>query len=208
MILLAALPDLLTAAGFLLIWMRPDLTGAGWVSTGVATLLMEFLVVHSSGFYAFIYYGDGPRRKRVMMLMGLAAVYLLLLCGFAAGLHAWWMVGAFFWLSFSKALGMWTSKASPDASLSLGIAIGAWALSVAVYLFTVVLSASLYVPRLGVTPEIQAATGLKADGGVWEAQPWAALAGGALYFTLVGLLRTLLRLIVRRRAGAGQVAAV
>jgi hypothetical protein len=208
MILLAALPDLFTAAGFLLVWLRPDVTGAGWVATGVASLLLEFLVVHCSGFYAVIYYGDAPRRKRALYLMGLAAVYLLLLCGFAAGLHAWWMVGAFFWLSLAKALGLWTTKASPDAGLSLGIAIGAWALSTAVYLFAVLLCTGLYVPRLGVTPEIQAASGLRADGGVWEAQPWTALAGGALYFTLLGLLRTLLRLIVRRKAGTAQVAAV
>ena len=206
MILLAALPDLLTAAGFLLIWMRPDLTGPGWVGTGVATLLMEFLVVHSSGFYAVIYYGDGPRRKRALMLMGLASLYLLLLCG--AGLHAWWMVGAFFWLSFGKALSLWTAKGSPDAGVSQGIAIGAWALSVAVYLFAVALSAMLVWPRLGVTPAVQAATGLDPDGGVWEAQPWAALAGGAVYFSLLGLLRTLLRLVVRRKMGAGQAAAV
>jgi len=212
MILLAAIPDLLTAAGFLLVWMRTDLAGPQWVATGMTTMLLEFFVVHASGFYAVVMYGDDPRGRRVLHLAGLACLYLLLIAAFAWGFHAWWMIGAFFWLSLGKMLTVWNA---PAKRAGFGpvfdqqtTAMAAWALSVAVYLGAVSASVMVDWPAYGVTPEVTTAAGFDLNShGMWEATPYRALAGGALYFGAMGLLRTLLRLILllRRNRDAAAV---
>src|SRR5882757_6680764 len=107
---LSAIPDLLTAAGFLLIWMHTDLTGSQWVANGVATMLLEFFVVHGSGFFAVILYSGASRAKRSLYLAGLASFYLLMIAGYAFGMHAWWMLGAFFWLTLGRGIAIWTSS--------------------------------------------------------------------------------------------------
>ena len=197
MILLAAIPDLLTAAGFLLVWLRTDLTGPQWVAAGVTTMLLEFFVVHATGFYAVIVYGDGTRQRRILYLAGLASLYLLMISAFAWGFHAWWMVGAFFWLTFGKALTVWTTPAKANRFSQQMTAMAAWALSVACYLGAVGASVSVDWPAYGVTPEVIKAAGFSGSG-EWEATPYKALAGGAVYFSVMGVLRTVLRLTLLR----------
>ncbi len=198
---LSAIPDLLTAAGFLLIWMRTDLTGPEWVANGVATMLLEFFVVHASGFYAVILYGGGSRTRRSLYLAGLASLYLLMITAYAWGMHAWWMIGAFFWLTLSKGLTVWTRSGGEDREQQLWVAMSAWAASVACYLGAVGASVTRDWPAYGVTPEVIQATGFTGSG-EWEAQPYRALVAGALYFGIMALLRTLIRLALLRKQPA------
>lgn len=211
MVLFAAVPDLLTAAGFLLVWLRVDLAHAHWVMTGVITMLLEFFVVHASGFYAVVMYGEDTRGRRTLYLAGLAALYLLMISAFAWGFHAWWMVGAFFWLSLGKVLAVWRSPArvrdDPDRSAQQNAAIVAWALSAAGYLGAVAASVLLDWPAHAVSPEVISAAGFD-GGGEWEKAPYRALAGGVLYFTGMALLRTLIRLVLLRWRQGQAAAAV
>jgi hypothetical protein len=212
MTLLAAIPDLLTAAGFLLVWMHTEWFKPQWVATGMTTMLLEFFVVHASGFYAVVMYGDGPRGRRVLQLAGLAALYLLMIVAVAWGMHAWWMVGAFFWLTVGKMLAVWNG---PTRALGFEqsfdrqmMAMASWALSVAGYLGAMCASVMVDWPAYGVTPDVVRAAGFDpSSSGEWEATPYKALAGGALYFGAMALLRTLLRLILLRR-GSRDTAAV
>lgn len=201
MILLAAIPDLLTAAGFLLVWMHTDQFGPKWVATGVTTMLLEFFVVHASGFFAVVMYGDSPRAKRVLYLAGLASLYLLLISGFAWGFHAWWMIGAFFWLSLGKMLTAWQvptkGRGFEQQFNQQFMAMAAWALSVVAYLGAVAAGSTLDLPAYGVTPEVTTAAGFDvSSSGEWESKPYRALAAGAIYFAAMGVLRTLLRLVL------------
>ena len=196
---LSAIPDLLTAAGFLLIWMRTDLTGAAWVATGVATMLLEFFVVHASGFFAVILYGDGSRTRRSFYLAGLASLYLLLISGYAWAMHAWWMIGAFFWLTLGRGVAIWTSSASDNREQLQWVAMSTWAAGVACYLGAVAASVTRDWPAYGVTAEVIQAAGFS-GGGEWEAQPYRALVAGAFYFGVMGLLRPLIRVgLLRKR---------
>ena len=62
-----------------------------------------------------------------------------------------------------------------------------------VLLGAVLLSVMVYpLHPLGAGPEFRDAAGFNAKGGVWEAEPHRALAGGVLYFTLMGLARPFL----------------
>ncbi|MBL6750704.1 MAG: hypothetical protein ISP90_09280 [Nevskia sp.] len=189
---LAALPDLLTAAGMLLVWLRPDLVGADWVARGVTTMLLEFFVVHASGFFAVVMYSDVSRLKRSLALGGLAAIYLAMLAAFAWGLHAWWMVSAFFWLTFGKIQAVWTGPRRREGSREQNAAIVAWAAGTACYLAAVSATALLQWPVLGVTPQVAAAAGFQGTG-LWEQQPHTALAAGVLYFGAMALVRVLVR---------------
>jgi hypothetical protein len=203
MILLAAIPDLLTAAAFWLVWTQTEQFGPKWVATGVTTMLLEFFVVHASGFFTVIMVDDSPRTKRVQYLAGLASLYLLLIAAFAWGLHAWWMVGAFCWLSLGKMLTTWNAPAVKGYQQSFDrsmVAMAAWALSVLVYLGAVIVSSEMDLPAYGVTPEVTTAAGFNVhSGGIWEATPYRALADGAMYFGTMGVLRTLLRLLLLLR---------
>lgn len=207
MIILAAVPDLLTAAAFLLVWLRTDLAGPYWVATGVTTFLLEFFIVHASGFYAVLMYGEGTPARRSLQLGALSLFYFLMIGAFAWGLHAWWMVGAFFWLTLGKLLAVWSPRGSRERGRQQMAAIIAWAASVACYLGAVGASVMVEWPAYGVTPEVIAAAGFSGHGD-WEEMPWHALAGGAIYFGVMAVVRTLIRATLLRSGSKDAAAAV
>jgi hypothetical protein len=188
---LKAFPELLSAAILLALWVEPLRFGTDWFRSGVLTLLLEFFVIHASGFMAVLMYDpDTPRATRALQVGGLGAGYLVFISAFAWGFDAWWMLAAFVWLCFSKLQAIWSGTTPTERDRTL--AIVSWALSVAAYLGMVALTAFADIPALGVTPEIRDAAGFDAHGGLWEAEPHRALAGAVLYFTLMGLSRPLL----------------
>jgi hypothetical protein len=194
MVLLKALPELISAAILLDLWLHPLRFGTEWFRAGVLTLLLEFFVIHSSGFMAVLLYDpEKPKRKRALQVGGLAAGYLLFMSAFAWGFDAWWMLLAFAWLSLTKILGIWSGTQPIEKDRY--VAISSWALSIAVYLAAVAATAIMEdVPQLGVTEAIRDAAGFNAEGGVWEASPWRALAGGVVYYAVMALSRPLFAL--------------
>jgi len=196
---LRAFPELLTAALLLALWAEPQRFGIDWFRSGVLTLLLEFFVIHASGFMAVLMYDPGtPRGRRILQVGALGVGYLLFIGAIAWGFDAWWMVAAFAWLCFGKLQAIWTGAAPEERDRTL--AIVGWALSVAVYLGAVFLTVLVYVPPLGVTPAIRDLAQFDAGGGVWEAEPHRALAGAVLYFTIMGLSRPLLAWAFAARA--------
>ena len=191
MILLKALPELISAGILLALWLEPARFGADWFRSGVLTLLLEFFVIHASGFMAALMYDpETPARKRMLQVAGLGVFYLLFMSAFAWGFDAWWMLGAFAWLCFGKLQAIWTG--APPVERDRQIAMLSWALSVVVYLGAVGVTVSVDVPRLGVSDAVRDAAGFSGSSkGLWEAEPWRALAGAVLYFTVMGLSRPL-----------------
>jgi hypothetical protein len=184
---LKAIPELISAGILLALWMEPARFGIEWFKSGVLALLLEFFVIHASGFMAVLMFDpEMSRAKRSALIMALSSFYILMMSAFAWGFDAWWMLYAFLWLIASKQVAIW--HGGPPTERDRGIAIAAWALSVAVYLGSVAATAILDVPRLGVTDEVRASTGFTGEG-LWEAEPWRALAGAVLYFTLMAFSR-------------------
>jgi hypothetical protein len=189
-ILLKALPELISAAILYVLWVEPLRFGLDWFRSGVLTLLLEFFVIHASGFMAVLMYDPGtPARTRGLQVAGLGVFYLLFISAFAWRFDAWWMLGAFTWLCFSKIQAIWSGAAPTEKDRM--VAIASWALSVAVYLGSVAVTVIMDVPRLGVTDKIREAAGFDANGGAWESEPHRALAGAVLYFAIMGLSRPL-----------------
>ena len=200
---LKALPELLSAALLLALWVEPQRFGIEWFRAGVLALLLEFFVLNAGGFMAFLMYDpQTSARKRSLQVGALGAGYLVFISAFAFAFDAWWMLGAFAWLLFGKLQAIWTG--APPTERDRMHAGASWALGVAVFLGAVLLSVMVYpLPPLGAGPEFRDAAGFNANSsGVWEAEPHRALAGGVLYFTLMGLSRPLLAWAFAVRAAA------
>jgi len=190
-IVLKAVPELISAAILYALWSDPLRFGVDWLKSGVLTLLLEFFVIHASGFMAALMYApDTPKAKRSLQIAGLGAFYLVFMSAFAWSFDAWWMLWAFAWLCFGKLQAIWTG--APPTERDRQIAMLSWALGILVYLGSVGITVSVDVPRLGVTDAVRDAAGFDGNSkGLWEAEPWRALAGAVLYFAIMGLSRPL-----------------
>jgi hypothetical protein len=189
--LLKAFPELISAGLLLAVWIEPQRFGVEWFRAGVLALLLEFFAIHAGGFMAVTVIDPAASRvARSLRLAGWSAGYLAFIALFAWGFDAGWMVGAFAWLCFSKLQAVWSDAAPTERDRTL--AVVGWALSVAVFLGAVGLTATLDMPVLGATAAVRDAAGFDAGGGLWEAEPHRALAGAVLYFAVMGFSRPLL----------------
>ncbi len=187
----AALPDGITAAGFALVWLFPFALDAHSVKTAMMVMVLEFFMIHATGFFTAI--GGSPRiarSRRMLALAGLTAFYLLMVGAFALGFGEWWPVLAFLWLAVGKAAWAWGTRpgAGDDAMV---MPMVAWAGSVVAYMFGVFLTLLAPLPRLGMTEAVQPRFGLE-GGGVWIEEPHRVVAFGLVYFGLLCAAKLLL----------------
>jgi hypothetical protein len=178
--LFAALPEAITAALFLIAWVAPSVLGTEYVPWLMLVMLVEFLVVHSSGFYAAIIDADGiTRGRRLLLLTGLTCLYLVFVFAFAVGFHSNWPIFAFGWLFASRFIYIWTNPthSSRESTRTMGL----WVDGAVSYVALIVFTAVVPMPSLGMTPEVVASLHLTGKG-VWIEQPQSVLAFGLFYF--------------------------
>lgn len=199
--LFRAVPELASAALLFALWIEPQRFGVEWFRSGVLALLLEFFVIHASGFMAItVTDPQATARVRTLRLAGWSAGYLAFVGAIAWGFEAWWMVGAFGWLCFSKLQAIWRN--APPTERDRTHAVVSWALSVVVYLGAIAITVASDVPMFGATAEMRDAAGFDASGGAWEAEPHRAIAGAVLYFAILGLSRPFLAGAFAARAAA------
>lgn len=175
-----ALPDAVTCALFVLTWLEPFRFGPAAVKTGLIVMLLEFLVVHSSGFFAVLVYDpEASRAKRTLSVLGLSLFYLLFVLAWALSFGEWWPLGAFAWLIGSRLGSIWIDPVPLENERTRQIVF--WALSVVLYLGGVLATVDTPLPHFGIPPEIVPALGIT-GGGLWLEQPHRVIAFGALYF--------------------------
>jgi len=174
---------------FVSIWMSPFLFGAGAVKGAMLTMLVEFFLVHATGFYTgFGASLDWTRSHRWLALAGLTSFYVLMIGAFAWAFDAWWMLLAFGWLFVGK-LSWILKKPNDDQTMK---AMAAWAGMVVVYLFACFFTIFVDLPYFGIKPELVATFGLDPKSeGVWESQPHRVVAFGVLYFGILALAKLL-----------------
>jgi hypothetical protein len=199
------LPDALSTGFFLVVWAHPFAFGPLSVQTAMLTMLLEFFLVHATGFFT-VFANDqrGSKWKRVGAMAGLSLFYVLMIGAFAYSFRAWWPLLAFGWLLAGKVAWVWTSRPTPDdpdGSAATFRQMAAWAGSVLLFLGGVVLTAVNDVPRWGMTAALQPGFGLDmASSGIWESQPHRVVAFGALYFGATFLAKAVLAGVDARRA--------
>lgn len=180
----AAVPDLLLGLVFLVAWIDPDRLGGAPVGPLVLTMLIEFIVVHSSGFMGTVMVGDLPRERKLASLLGLIAFYTLFVAGFAVAFKTWWPLASFWGLMFNRLLSVLFGQAPTGDERSF--AQRSWAVGALLYLGFAFVTVLLPLPRLGMTPMTVSAQQLPGSG-LWVSQPWRVLAFGFLYFTATGI---------------------
>ncbi len=151
------------------------------------TMLVEFFLVHATGFYTGFGVGlDWTRRNPWIGIAGLTSFYVVMIGAFAWAFEAWWMLLAFGWLFVGK-LHWLLKKPSDDQTTQ---AMAAWAGMVVVYLFACFFTILVDQPYLGIRPELVATFGLDPKSeGVWESEPHRVVAFGTLYFGIFALAK-------------------
>ncbi len=165
-------------------WVDPFVLGGNAVQYFMLTMLLEFIIVHSSAFMGNVVLSREKASRRVQGLFWLGLFYTLFVGGFALGFGTWWPVYAFWGLTFNRMLSILVGDA-PEGRERQYVRAG-WALSVMYYLGGVFATVVLPVPELGITSAVRSALDLPGDG-LWVDEPHRVLAFGVVYFGLTGL---------------------
>ncbi len=180
---LAATPSLVLAYLLVNVWLDPMAWSDGaWVRYGVGLLLMEFLILHSSVFIAASAAAAETLRGKVLLFLGLAALYGLMGLGFALGtdsLSLLWVLIAIMAARFVSAL---RANIDHDGQFGQRAALGIMA-----YLLVAFFTVMVDVPSMGITQEVLNEVYPGRGGGLWEQEPERAIVGGAIYFAVIGV---------------------
>jgi hypothetical protein len=176
----SALPDLALGVAFLVTWVAPRAFGTGLLKYAMMTMLMEFIVIHSSVFMGFVLWGTSfGAVKKTLATLGLGAFYSTLLVAIAHATETWWPVWAFWGLTVNRLTSaLFSRMAGKKARENLA---SDWVTSVAFYLLWVFGTTFLWIPALGITPAVVASAGLPGKG-LWVEQPHRVLVAGTGYF--------------------------
>jgi hypothetical protein len=183
---LAALPDALTALAFLMCWIAPGLLGHGWVATLMLAVLVEFIVIHATGFLFSVALADRGRARRTLILLGFGLPYLLLILAVCLSIEAWWPLAAFAWLFLAKIWMIWVDD-KPDA-LERQRQRELWAVSIIAYLGLAFVVWALWVPAFGINAAVRTELPIAA-GSVWRNNAHEVIAFGFAYYATLALAK-------------------
>src|ERR1041384_5826572 len=110
--LINAVPDWVIAGTFLVTWVRPSALGEDMVDRLELVMLMEFVVVHSTGFMGAVALSRADRRAKLIGLLALGGFYSIFTGGFSMGFHTIWPFLAFWALTANRMLGVLISPAA------------------------------------------------------------------------------------------------
>jgi len=179
-----AVPCFSMGLHLLRVWRQPmAVEGGRWVTLGVGVFVLEFILVHASVLLGALATAATGTGERILATMALATFYGLFVGAIALGFRSRMLLMSFVWLIVGRFVALAIGISEQDASL---LAMRS-AAAVALYVVLVMASIFLPVPRLGITPEIAAATRLPNASGVWIDEPHRAVAAATVYFLALGL---------------------
>lgn len=181
----SALPDFALAFVFLTVWRNPSLAEPDQIRLLLVMMVMEFIVVHSGGFFGAVYAGHDKMRAKLPMLGGLTLFYCLFAGAFSLAFRSWWPLASFLGLTANRLLVVLLDPRPTSERKS--VVMANWGLTAFAYLMLVFATAMVPIPRLGFTSDVVRGLGLT-GGGLWIDEPWRVMALGAAYFTAVGVI--------------------
>ncbi|KPK58411.1 MAG: hypothetical protein AMK73_09320 [Planctomycetes bacterium SM23_32] len=180
---MAAAPDFVLAAAFLLTWVAPTTLGQQAVRRLMNVIELEFIVVHATGALGAIAVSGMTRSMKVTMFSGLAVVYFFFVGAISKMSGSVWPLVSFYGLMFAKlpavVFGMRQAEGKKGALLW-------WPVMAVAYVMGAFVTAFLPLPRLGITAQVIAAQGFVNEGGIWVDEPQRVMAFGFLYFVVLG----------------------
>ncbi len=169
---------------FITAWWWPlQLEDGRWVKLGVGVMVLEFILVHSGGVMHHLMV-EKAAWNPLQQVLGFIGLYLLFGASIALVFKSWWLLGSFALVMSGRLYAVFHGMGEMDRA----IAQRRMSASVLLYLGLLFTTLVLPVPPGGVTPEILDSVWPNRGGGAWTDQPEKALAMGAAYFLLLGLV--------------------
>ena len=180
----AALPDFALAGYFAAVWVAPTAFGNHTFARLELIMLMEFIIIHSSGFLGVAMTAPRRRSMRVLAVIGLGLFYTMFVGGFALSFGTMSPLISFWLLLVNRTLSIVLGPSPKQGDFDF-IVVG-WATAVVCFLGYTMLTAFASIPRLGVTAAVQAAQPTTV-GGLWAEEPWRVIALGTFYYATIAV---------------------
>jgi len=171
---------------FVVAWWWPRALDQGrWVKLGVGVMILEFILIHSGAFLNF-FMTQKAGWARDRKLIGLTAYYALFGGAIALAFQSWWILGSFVLVMSGRLWSVFAGQNDMDRAVSQR------RVAASAMLFIGLTFATLFapVPRGGITEPLLNEVWPTRRSGAWERQPERALAMGAAYFLLLGLVES------------------
>lgn len=183
---LSAAPEALSAVAFGAAWFVPTELPPGFVRGLLLSLLVEFLVIHSFAFMGLAVFDETRKRSvRLSAVLGFGALYVGMAAALSAAFGSRAPLWAMAWLIASRVLTVAIDRRPTGEEMERQKVL--WGSSAALYIFGVVLTSIVPLPRFGLAPEVVASLSLPGSG-QWVEKPQTLVAFGLLYFGAMAVL--------------------
>lgn len=181
---MAAAPDVVLAAIFLITWIAPGTFGRDAAMGLIYVLVFEFIILHSAAVLVAILLGNFSRTTGLVLLVGLSLFYGVFGVAFVHITGALWPVLTLIALTLNRM----TTLRRPNGTTGPErvTIIATWVMTSAFYFFAMILGGILPWPSLGLDDAVIARLLAEASGSLVE-EPQTSMAAGVLYFLGVGL---------------------
>lgn len=186
---MGAAPCWVMAILFFRVWQTPMVIDEGrWVKLAVGIMVLEFILVHSGGFFGALSQRTDKTgkqiamRHRIALMAGLVCCYLAFAVAFSIAFKSWYLFGIFCWVTASRMLSMVLDTKQDSNTMMVRSGVSGM-----LYVSGAFLSIFVRIPRAGITPEVLNAVYPGRGSGEWEQNPQQALFAGMFYFGLLGL---------------------
>ena len=185
--LVSGIPEIALGIGFFITWWQPDRLGTEWVSFALELMLLEFILIHSSGFMRMKARRAETIWARIGWFAGIGAFYSMFVLGICLSLDTWRPMIAFWIITVQRlAADVLDPKPSEETQAWFGISVASNAM---LYLGGVFLTILLPFPRWGITRAVQSTVGIDGSG-LWQDEPHRVVVLAGLYYLLRGWMTT------------------
>jgi hypothetical protein len=167
------------------LWVDPGSSDdpVSWVRFGVALLLLEFVLLHSGVFVGAGWSAAKTLFKRILVFAGLVVFYGIFVVAFALGTSSRVVLEIYGFVMLGRFVSVIAdARSGPEMFIARSVS------GTLIYIPMVFASIFLPWPRLGISEELAAAARTGGSSGVWVDEPHRAIAAGAIYFLLMGLV--------------------
>lgn len=189
--MVSALPEAVSAGVFVYAWHHPLDWDPLLVQTLMIVLLVEFFLIHATGFLGFLALDkQGAPLQRYGILGGMVLLYFLIIWFISAMFDVWWPFIAFAWLLVGKAqLFFMPDSDRSSALMHLGFY---WSACVVSFLGALFIALIANLPEYGLTPDVAAELGFGVNGGDdMVSTPHKVIGAGAIYFSAMAFFKLL-----------------